>query len=193
MKVFHYLFYIFLAYILFSIVEYCLHRFLMHNGNIYFGKYHLIHHTHTEQDMTLNNKTKKYKELSMSENLGFENLEIAIIFVIVITFAFAFKYIYPIKLNIYVLLMINMTFFIYIVILWNSIHPFLHHKCPTKLGLIGIPYEYTEYLVKNSSYLRFLIDNHVTHHNVKGKNKGNYNVTLIGADFLFNTYNKKIN
>ena len=72
--------------------------------------------------------------------------------------------------------------------MWNSIHPYIHYEDGNKKCKLGLSYETVKKLHKENYYIRLLINNHIMHHNRKGDRKGNFCVTLMGADHLFGTY-----
>ena len=59
-------------YLTFSIIEWTIHKYIMHNENNIVGKKHITHHKSTNDDMTLNKYNENYDILSESENLCFE-------------------------------------------------------------------------------------------------------------------------
>tara|TARA_B100001093_G_scaffold503782_1_gene558645 strand:+ start:944 stop:1159 length:216 start_codon:yes stop_codon:yes gene_type:complete len=70
--------------------------------------------------------------------------------------------------------------------MWNTVHPEIHdvhYKFTLKDGIPPNKY------YKSLPYYNFLIRNHIKHHEIKGENKGNYNVTLPLADFILGSYN----
>ena len=73
--------------------------------------------------------------------------------------------------------------------MWNSIHPYVHHKCGRDYTFLSLPCNTTKDMVKKNPFVKWLVNNHKKHHIYKGDEKGNYNVTIPGADFLYNTYN----
>merc|ERR1712228_1142441 len=70
---------------------------------------------------------------------------------------------------------------------WNYIHAEIHHVGGLTLdkGLDVIP---KHDWIKSTALYRLLWKNHVLHHLCLGDNAGNYNVTFLGADWLFGTY-----
>ena len=186
----HYIIYFVATYVILSICEYLIHRFLMHTNFSSIGKSHLIHHKNTRKDMTLDTNGDDYDQILPSENLVLDSgIENSAVFIVSVLIVLGFYRYYPVKLNFKVLIGIQVLFGIYILLTWNSIHTFLHGRDGQKMGYFSLCNKSTKYLVERSSFLRWLIRNHVAHHNIKGDKKGNYNITLPGADFLFNTYN----
>lgn len=185
-----YLVYIMYIYFIGSNLEYIFHRFLMHNDQMPYGKYHVTHHKHTDNDMYLiNTDSKEYKDIGVEENLIIDMRETLIISTFVYFFAYIFYTFFPIKINIYFIILVPLIFIIYSMIMWNSIHPYIHYKCGKDYTFISLPCDFTKYIAKNSDFVKWLLDNHKKHHIYKGDEKGNYNITLPGADFLYNTYN----
>ena len=187
---FYYIFYWIYIHLILSNMEYILHRFLMHNNNNYYGKFHSIHHKNTDKDMTLmNSERNEYRTLGVGENLLFEPIEYILLTTLLYCFVYIFYIISPVKLNNYFLILLPFIYSIYSLIMWNSIHPYIHKKCGRDYTIFSLPCNITEYLAQKNSFIQWLIDNHKKHHIYKNEDKGNYNITLPGADFIYNTYN----
>lgn len=171
-------------------VEYLLHRFIMHNDSYYYGKFHTTHHKHTDNKMNLINKnTKEYQNMGQQENLIIDLSEVLAVTIGVYSFVYIFYILYPIKINLYFMILVPLIYIIYTTIMWNSIHPYVHHKCGTNYTSLSLPCNITEHMAEKNSFVKWLVNNHKKHHIYKGDSKGNYNVTIPGADFLYNTYN----
>ena len=72
-------------------------------------------------------------------------------------------------------------------VVWNYIHAEIHNVSGLSLdkGLDIIP---KLDWIKGTYLYQLLWKNHVLHHLCLGDNAGNYNVTFLGADWLFGTY-----
>jgi len=155
-------------------------------------KNHLNHHKNTNNNMTLNKN--KYNE---KDDLYFTWDSTLFILIIGLIEGFVM---YKIFLD---LLNIKIDFWYFWIILfciyqssfWNTIHPDIHSAKYTFTLLEGIPasnfikYIFENiYINKNISLYTWLKNNHIMHHLRKGSRKGNYNVTLPGADHLLGTY-----
>lgn len=187
---FYYIFYWIYIHLIVSNIEYIGHRFIMHSSNNIYGDAHLNHHKNTDKNMTLMNRERlEYKENGTLENLIFEPLEMTILLILVYCFSYLFYIFTPVKLNIYFIVLLPFIYYIYVLMIWNSIHPYIHKKCGRDYTIVSLPCNIIEYMVKNSSFLQWLIENHKKHHIYKGDKKGNWNVSLPGADFIYNTYN----
>lgn len=179
-----------LIYIFSSIAEYLVHRFIMHNELIYFYKTHSLHHLATNKNMTLNKKIDNYKLLGHEESLCLSGWESGLVF------GFVIFIIYPIcikivgekfySFNSLMALLFTILLCIYAKITWDTIHPILHGESPKKCGKLLI-IQNPKFI--NNRFYKWLMNNHKAHHTHKGKAKGNYNITLPGADFIFGTYN----
>ena len=180
-----------LIYLLSSITEYIVHRFIMHNTTLFnFYTNHRLHHSATFKNMSLNKKYKNYKSLGPEENLCLSGWESGLVFCSVIFI------ITPISLKIVgekiysINGLIGFVFAIllclYAKITWNTIHPYLHNESPSKCGKFTINDEKKI----NNNFFKWLMKNHKAHHIYKDNQKGNYNITLPGADFLFGTYKR---
>ncbi len=172
-------------------MEYILHRFLMHNENNYYGYNHVHHHKNTDKNMNIININRKEYENKKIEgdNLIFQPKESIILMIVLYCFVYIFYILSPVKLNKYFLILLPLIYSIYGLIMWNSIHPYIHKKCGRNYTIFSLPCNITEYIAKKNSFIQWLIENHKKHHNIKGNNKGNYNITIPGADFMYNTYN----
>lgn len=175
-------------YITFSVLEWIIHKYIMHNENNIIGKNHLIHHKSTYHDMTLNKYKQHYNDLSVSENLCFDKeMILASIFFYILYFYTLTRFTSKISHLVF-------SFIIFIILLlfmfvtWNSIHPYIHHEDGKQKCNLAFSYETIKKLHKENFLVKLLIDNHIMHHKRKGDRKGNYCVTLMGADHLFGTY-----
>ena len=177
-----------LVYVVWSCLEYVAHRYLMHSSrSLPFATRHLLHHVATRSNMTLNKQHPGYATLGEEENLcfsGWESLAMyAIGLVMVIPCVAAVGA--PLRSSITLwtaLFAVCLAF--YTNITWNTIHPLVHGESPTKCGPLVI----RSPRVIHGSWFTWLQQNHRAHHAIKGPRKGNFNVTLPGADFLFGTY-----
>ena len=187
----HYLCYIFYVYLVGTNIEYIIHRFIMHNMNNFIGKAHITHHKHTSnKDMSLQNMdTKDYKEIMPNHNLILEIRDVIGGLFLCFFSGYIFNNLYFIKLNLFFLITVQVIWLLYVVFMWNSIHPYIHGKCGREFTYFSLSYDSTEFLAKNIGYIKWLINNHRKHHIYKGDKKGNYNIILPGADFIYNTYN----
>ena len=86
-----YLVYIIYIHFIGTNTEYIFHRFLMHNEDMPYGKFHVTHHKHTDNEMHLINKnTKEYKDIGVEENLIIDMRETLLISAFVYLFAYVF-------------------------------------------------------------------------------------------------------
>ena len=175
----HLLFFINL-YIIFSIIEWIVHKYIMHsNLNINISNNHILHHKQTKSNMNilLNNKNK-YSGIFFTWN------ETILVLTVGLLVALMLNYFY--KLNIIYVVIITILFAFYQSTLWNTLHPEIHNV-KYKISIKeGIPHNY---YLKYLPYYNWLYVNHVKHHKIKNSKKGNYNITLPGADFIFLSYN----
>ena len=187
---------IFCIYIFSSILENLIHRYVMHKplinisffNNVY--KNHILHHKATTRDGSLNKNIKNYNELGNEESLCLSGWEYLIVFgtVIFIITPLSIKLAGEKfnSLNSLFALIFALLLCLYAKITWNTIHPYLHKETPLKCGN---SFTITNEKIINNFYYRWLMNNHVAHHLIKGNKKGNFNITLPGADFIFGTYN----
>lgn len=187
----HYIIYIIYIYTFGTILEYILHKYLMHKSNSYYSNSHIIHHKHIDEKTMniINEDDFEYIKIKPSENLTFETCEILGIIISFSLAVYLFKKYYPVKLNLNFLIIFPTILIIFSVLIWNSFHPYMHGKFGGDYNCISLPKQIVDKL-SNTLYIKWVIKNHICHHRIKGDKKGNYNVTLPGADFLFNSYNK---
>ena len=198
------------AYTAASIAEWFFHKHCMHNsekdlpGRVLQGlnKRHVIHHSVTNPDMTVRNSKSKYEEKGLQTYMHLEEFD-------------GLYFLWPPTITMWIIgmvggPMINKTlnivlspvdfisyddvshrfsvgvgFFLasWITIIWNWLHPQLHkaRRLSISEGLDIIPrWEW----MKDTFFYNYLWKHHVLHHFVS---QGNFNVTLPGADWLFNT------
>lgn len=189
------LFIILSIYILSSILENLIHRYVMHKPlmNVSFFndvyKNHILHHLAVGSDGKLNKNIENYNVLGNEESLCLSGWEYLIVFgtvIFIITplcIILAGEKFY--SLNSLFAFTFALLLCIYAKITWNTIHPYLHKESPLKCGNFTI----TNEKIINNFYYKWLMNNHLAHHLIKGDKKGNFNITLPGADFLFGTYN----
>lgn len=177
-----------LLYVAWSCLEYLAHRYLMHaTCAIPFATHHRLHHSATRSDMTLDKHRDGYATLGKQENLcmtGWESLAM---------YAAGFLMVVPCVALVGAKIRSSITVFtaifalcltIYTNVTWNTIHPLTHGQTQSICGKLVLQ---NPTLIQNPLFA-WLQRNHRAHHYFKGTEKGNYNVTLPGADFLFGTY-----
>uniref|UniRef100_A0A6C0AVF1 Fatty acid desaturase domain-containing protein n=1 Tax=viral metagenome TaxID=1070528 RepID=A0A6C0AVF1_9ZZZZ len=186
----YYIFYWIYIHLVTSNIEYIIHRFIMHKPNNLYGNNHIIHHKHADKNMNLiNRETDEYKKLGDGENLIIGLPDTIMLSILTLCFTYIFYIFCPKKINKYFLILLPLIYILYAIIMWNSIHPYIHKKCGRDYTIFSMPCNFTEYIAKTNSFVKWIIENHTKHHIYKGENKGNYNITIPGADFIYNTYN----
>ena len=101
---------------------------------------------------------------------------------------YLFKKYYPVKLNLKFLIIVPTILLIFSILIWNSFHPYMHGKFGGDYNYIYLPKQIVDKLSK-TLYIKWVIKKHTCHHKIKGDKKGNYNITLPGGDYIFNSYN----
>ena len=177
-----------LLYLAWSCLEYVVHRYLMHTTrDIPFAMRHRLHHSATRLDMSLNKQQSGYVTLGKEENLCMSGWETVAMYAagLVLVVPCVILVGAPIRSSITLCTVVfALCLALYTNITWNTIHPLVHGESPAKCG---------NFVLKHPAVIRnplfaWLQENHRAHHHFKGAEKGNYNVTLPGADFLFGTY-----
>ena len=191
-----YLLIIFYIYLFSSILENLIHRFVMHKvlinnylfNNIYTK--HILHHKASGKDGSLNKNIDNYQILGEEESLCLTGWESIIVFgtVIFIITPLSIKLVGSkfYSYNSLISFIFAIILCLYAKITWDTIHPYLHKESPSKCGNF---FTLKNKNIINNSYYKWLMNNHKAHHLIKGDKKGNFNITLPGADFIFNTYN----
>jgi len=197
-NIFNYIIFLILLYFTFSITEHLVHRYIMHSPK---SKYnvlsisHWTHHEHTLNDMNLES-TKVYNSLQ-NKYLGLYFVWSYSFIVLLVGLLEGFLiYLLLNRLNIkikaiYVVLWV-VIFSIYQTSFWNTIHPDIHYISENISIYDGIPgwngwkiLFSSIYIGNNLTLYDWFKRNHTLHHLRKGVDKGNYNVTLPGADWIF--------
>ena len=182
-----------LLYFLFSFSENLVHRYLMHGDrNKYTGSLnHWTHHEHTLDDMNLKN-SDGYNS-SVNKYLGLYLLwcNTIMIFIVGLIEGFALYFIlkYLCKMNIvwWSVFIWVILFSIYQSSFWNTIHPDIHNIKYNLSWKEGIPGWSGYKIIFTGGLYDWFKRNHELHHLRKGNRKGNFNVTLPGADFIIGT------
>ncbi len=185
---------IMISYILSSVFEWCIHKYIMHCNiendfnktdivNTFIKKTcknHINHHINTNKDMSLLEKNDS--ALFMGWNL---TIPFTISVVLCIYISFLISNVNPNK-HIIKIIFFSILFIILWQLIWNIFHPNMHKHLHNYNNGPYIQNIQLPYLKKK------LYNNHSIHHLQKGKRKGNYNVILFGADEWLNTNNKDI-
>lgn len=175
------------SYCIGSIMEWLIHRNIMHCYQYSAWMLtsplksvcleHKDHHLSVKKDMTL-------REPSRDDELVF-NLETTSIFAILffIISGFAVCSLDIKGISIYTHAAVSVLFMILVSMIWNSVHTKMHDKD------VYVPF-IPKIDTPESMYTVYL-SNHELHHQIKGDDKGNFNVVLLGADEIMNTNNKE--
>jgi hypothetical protein len=175
------------SYCIGSVMEWVIHRNIMHcyqsapwilNSPIKsVCLEHKNHHLSVKKDMTL-------REPSRDDDLVF-NIETTSIFVILFFIITRFVvYILDIKgIGIYTHATVSVLFMFLVSMIWNSVHTKMHAKD------VYVPF--IPKIDTPESMYNVYLTNHELHHKIKGEDKGNFNVVLLGADEIMDTNNKE--
>lgn len=182
---------VFLAtlYLLFSMAEWFVHRHLMHGSpDKKIARDHLTHHLRTRPDMSLT--------VPATDGLFFTWSYSIAILLVGLAIAFVAKLAFPRVTPAFVFICV-LFFWAYQSSMWNTIHPRVHGVAGQHMtwregipGWSGWTAAFSRVPVgRYTSLDAWLLENHAKHHRIKGPGKGNYNITLPLADFVFGTYN----
>jgi hypothetical protein len=161
------------------------------------SKNHWTHHEHTLDNMNL----KKSKQYNFNKNkylgLYFVWKYTIIVFIVGLIEAFLLYYLLYYFTNIRIsrlsIIIWVLFFAIFQSSFWNTIHPDIHNTSLNLNWSEGIPgwngwkILFSNIYINNNKRLSlydWLKQNHKLHHLRKGERKGNYNVTLPGADYI---------
>lgn len=189
-----------LVYMFSSILEWVVHRYVMHCTTNKFVnsivdkipylektcRYHIEHHVNVNVDMSVNDK-KDDPTNDAKFRMGW-NIFIPL-FLGFLFFSFIARYISGYSITTIPLILISLVTAFAWEYIWNKTHVAMHEfeheysviKGPHDNGLLNTDY------VKKALYT-----NHEAHHLQKGDRKGNYNVIFFGADEWLLTNNKTI-
>ena len=181
-----YVLYASLLYTVLSVTEWVIHRYIMHcyqnmpqllnvPGLKTVCSSHHNHHLTVKEDMSLkNNNHDSELVFSWGESSSF------ILFIFPIMFALTC--LLNIKVGAFTnLACVSFSAFIHMII-WNSEHTRMHDK---KVDVPFVPYINN---VPDGMYYP-LLRNHELHHKIKGDEKGNFNIVILGADEFLGTRN----
>jgi hypothetical protein len=190
-NVFGYALYLILLYLVFSLTEWTVHRYFMHGQGTGLSNDHWTHHKDVQDDMTL-------KTPNRTEFLGLYFLwsySLAV-FTVGLLEAFVLRSVLASVSPVSAVFVVASTagFALYQASFWNTIHPDIHGIDKTLSWQDGVPGSdlwkraFGAIPWGETNVYDCLKKNHVMHHKRKLEKKGNYNVTLPGADWLFRTY-----
>lgn len=189
-----------LLYVVFTFAEYFVHRYLMHGSKNKWNPLstsHWTHHEHTLNDMNLKKSDKYNSEIDKHLGLYFVWKYTAAIFIVGLLPAYLLNLflhligvgIEPRFIPIYV-----GGFALYQSSFWNTVHPDIHNVYDELSWSEGVPGSniwrllYSGIKISDSMTMyEWFMHNHKLHHLRKGVKKGNYNVTLPGADWALGT------
>ena len=177
-----YLLYFLALYIIFTISEWMVHRYVMHGEEErnYISRDHWKHHRNVQKDMSLEDGGR--------EGLYFYWPETVMIFVIALVEALLLRLVFYALFGVTIRLLVVVGVVVLITLyqssFWNTIHPDIHHAPVHSNWKYGVPgWEGWKHMF----FYSWLKNNHQKHHRVKGEDKGNFNITLPGGDWIFGT------
>ncbi len=194
-KTVQYISYFIVLYFSGSFIEWFLHRYIMH---CYFNS-PWLHEYHTSHDNIMSNLIEKsctshhnhhksvnpdmkLKEIKDKYELFFDWITTFMIWLIFFLVSFFTSNVLDIHVDVKIHLFATITAVLFYVLFWNTFHPTMH-KSNLHIGLDeGAPNLNIDIGSKNIYY-----NNHVSHHNIKGNDKGNYNVVFLGIDEVMGT------
>jgi hypothetical protein len=183
--------FIVLTYISLTTWEWILHKYFMHakKGNLFYtvehSKAHLKHHAHVENDFRITKKNDTGLVFTWFPD-SVITLVVSIISLSMVNEAVGTNFTRS------KIIVISAIIAILYCALWNTLH-IAFHKAPYNRSMTHtFPHVQIPDNIKKNPILSWLWRNHLYHHINKGQ-KGNFNIIVPGADFLFGTYRNKIN
>jgi hypothetical protein len=163
------------------------------------SKNHWTHHEHTMDSMDLNKSDKYNSNKDKYLGLYFIWQYTVIVFIVGLIEAFILYYILYtytfIKVHWLVVIIWVLFFCIFQSSFWNTVHPDIHNISSEIRWNEGIPawngwkvLFSAIYINNNETLYMWFKKNHTLHHLRKKERKGNYNVTLPGADYFMGHY-----
>lgn len=186
-------------YFIFSFTEYVVHRYFMHSiEKTALSDNHWNHHKHTLDDMQLKKSEQYNSQVNKYLGLYFTWTYTIIVFYVGLIEGFllygCLKFLCGIDIGILSVSFWVFLFCIYQSSFWNTIHPDIHNIRENISLWEGIPGSSIWVFLFSSIYIDdkntiydWFKKNHIMHHLRKGDSKGNYNVTLPGADWIMGT------
>ena len=197
-----YCIFVFLLYVIFSFTEYGVHKYLMHGAKTGYNplsQNHWTHHEHTLNNMELKKNDNYNTTVNKYLGLYFVWSYSCIVFLVGLSEGAVLYMILKssdIHVSPWLVVMTVAVFSVYQSSFWNTVHPDIHNIKDTLTIHEGIPgwdgwkWLFSVFYVDNDRQIT-LYDwfkrNHTLHHSRKGVKKGNYNVTLPGADWILGT------
>ena len=193
-----YIIFIVLLYFMFYFSEYFVHRYVMHSIPNPLSADHLIHDKHTMEDMELKITVDYNTVVDKFQGLYFTWFYTGIVFFIGLLegflLYFLLRYFQFFKIKPGFVVFYVFFFSMYQSSFWNMVHPDVHKKTSDITWREGVPgwngwkYIFSSIYVSDKKTLYdWFIENHKMHHLRKNEKKGNYNITLPGADWIMGT------
>jgi len=160
---------------------------------------HWNHHEHTLNNMELKKNQNYNSKINKYLGLYFVWSYSCIVFIVGLSEGFALYIVLrmgDIQIEPWVVVITVLLFSIYQSSFWNTVHPDIHNISENITIYEGIPgwdgwkRAFTAITVDNDRKMTlydWFKQNHTLHHSRKGAKKGNYNVTLPGADWILGT------
>ena len=176
---------IFLLLLSLTVGEWLIHKYVMHNkdGSFFrwlWGDAHNIHHRQVNDDMTLTNHNEENQELlepgEEHPGLYFGVRETLLLAISILMVLKLIMYVVKFDCKVIYIAFISFSIAFFYKFMWDFLH-YSFHDLRDDLEIN-----------KLNPYFYWWFRNHAYHHLVKGEAKGNYNIIVPGADFLFGTY-----
>ena len=170
-------------YMVSSIVEYTVHKYVMHSPFFLLNSIYESHIYHHENAASNTNLTLDGDD----DNLCLPIDKCIYMYLIAVFFSYIALLVYPRKVPFLYICLCVLVVILYAVLIWNTYHPLIHGLDGRKIcGVYAIS---SKNINENSSFAKFIINNHKAHHYFKNEKKGNYNITLPFTDFILSNYN----
>lgn len=171
--------------LIFANFEYVFHRFVMHSDKDAFADYqnlHITHHVETLRDMRLEDGADSDpRHIYFSAKTTLASIAISTLGLGLLNAAFGLGFgSAPLDATLNCALT-SAAVALFHTAYWQTIHGDIHEYYTEPSD--GMPR--VDALSKETAYTRWVVENHVGHHMVRGK--GNYNIVFPGPDYLWGT------
>jgi len=187
------LLYVMLLYFVFSFTEWFVHRYFMHapKSVSLLSNDHWTHHEHTQDDMCLTQDDDYHKDKNKYLGLFFIWPYTVVVFTVGLLEAACLNLLlqqFHMGVPWWFVVLWVLLFGFYQSSFWNTIHPDIHDVATQLTWSEGVPgWDGWKTGFHAIGLYDWMKQNHVMHHLRKQEQKGNFNVTLPGADFLTGT------
>ena len=171
--------------LIFANFEYVFHRWVMHSDRNEFEEYqrlHITHHVETNRDMTLEDGAESDpRHIYFSAATTFASIVISTLGLGMLNGIFHLNFAATPLEAVLDTTATSALIALFHTLYWQTLHGDIHeYYTDPQSGL-----KRANFLSMESPYTRWVVENHVGHHVLRGK--GNYNIVFPGPDYLWGT------